>query len=449
MVSFKYGTFVVTNGAYGNPTTLVGDADAESTFNPNGSIKIVISRSKIGNPAPASLLQGFLIRVRINDTITPDNMPSDLAPAGVYVVVGNEACRLNTPPLASLIASPVSGPAPLTVNFDASGSSDLDSGDTIASYTFSFGDGTPDVTQASPLISHTYTHPGNSFFAVLRVTDSRGLMSINPAVRAITTNSVMLNIATRLRVDNGNSVGIGGFIITGTEPKKVVIRGIGPSIQPNIGTLSDPVLELHNQSSTLATNDNWKVNDQTQQSQEAEIRATGLEPANDKEAALLATLAPGQYTAILRGKNSTGIGLVEVYDVDRAVDSQLGNISTRGLVELDNNVMIGGFIIGPGTSGPAKVVVRAIGPSISSSVPNALADPSLEVFDQNGQSIARNDDWRQDAHADQIEAAGLAPAKDAESAVLLESLVPGPYTAIVRGANRTVGIGLVEAYNIR
>ncbi|MEY2505265.1 MAG: hypothetical protein QOG27_1545 [Verrucomicrobiota bacterium] len=449
MASFKYGTFVVTNGAYGAPATVVGDADAESTFNPNGSIKIVISRSKIGNPAPGSILQGFLIRVRINDTLTPDNMPNDLAPAGVYAVTGNEACRLNTAPLASLIANPSSGPAPLTVNFDASGSSDLDSGDTIASYTFNFGDGTPDVTQASPLISHTYTHPANSFFAILRVTDSRGKVSINPAVRAITTNAVMLNIATRLRVDNGNSVGIGGFIITGTEPKKVVIRGIGPSIQPNIGTLSDPTLELHNQSSTLASNDNWKVNDQTQQSQEAEITATGLAPANDKEAAILTTLAPGQYTAILRGKNSTGIGLVEVYDVDRAVDSQLGNISTRGLVELDNNVMIGGFIIGPGTSGPAKVVVRAIGPSISSSVPNALADPSLEVFDQNGQSIARNDDWRQDADADQIEAAGLAPAKDAESAVLLKSLVPGPYTAIVRGANRTVGVGLVEAYNIR
>ena len=448
MASFKYGTFVVTNGAYGNPSTVVGDADAESTFNPNGSIKMVISRSKIGDPAPGSLLQGFLIRVRINDTITPDNMPNDLAPAGVYPVVGNDACRLNTPPLASLAADPQSGPAPLTVNFDASSSSDLDAGDTIASYTFNFGDGTPDVTQASPFISHTYTHPGSSFFAILRVTDSRGVMSINPAVRAITTNSVMLNVATRLQVDNGNNVGIGGFIITGTDPKKVVIRGIGPSI-PLGGTLSDPVLELHNQSSVLATNDNWKVNDQTQQSQEAEINATGLAPAHDSEAAMLVTLAPGSYTAILRGKNGGGIGLVEAYDIERAVDSQLGNISTRGLVESGNNVMIGGFIIGPGTSGPAKVVVRAMGPSLSSSVPNALADPTLEVFDRNGQSIATNDNWRQDTNAGQIEAAGLAPSNDAESAVLLQPLVPGPYTAIVRGVGGTVGVGLVEAYNIR
>jgi len=453
-VTFKYGTFVVTNGAYGNPATLVGDADAESSFNANGSIKIVISRSKIGSPPVGSALQGFLIRVRINDTITPDNMPSDLAPAGSYTVAGNDACRPNTPPLAALVANPRSGSAPLTVNFDGSGSSDVDPGDTIASYTFSFGDGSPDVTQASPLISHTYTKPGASFFAILRVTDSRGKMSINPAVKSIQTSAVMLNLSTRIRVDTGDKAAIGGFIVIGTQPQKVIVRGMGPSInsngQPIVGTLADPTLELHNQNQIIATNDDWKVNAQNNQSQETLVRDTGIPPGNDKESAIVIALNPGQYTAVLRGKNNgTGIGLIEIYDLDRTVDSQLGNLSSRGLVELDNNVMIGGFIIGPGIAGPAKIVVRAIGPSISAQVPNALADPTLEVIDQNGTQIGANDNWQQGAQATQIQNAGLAPTNAAESAVMFPTLAPGQYTAIVRGANRTTGVGLVEAYNVK
>jgi hypothetical protein len=209
------------------------------------------------------------------------------------------------------------------------------------------------------------------------------------------------------------------------------------------------MLELHDQNGVRAANDDWKMNDETHQSQESAIRATGIPPTDDRESAILVTLAPGQYTAILRGKNSTGIGLVEVYDLDRGVDSQLANLSTRGLVELDNNVMIGGIIVGPGTAGPAKIVVRAIGPSISAQVPNTLADPTLQVVNQNGDTIAENDNWRQSAQANQIEAAGLAPKQDAESAVLFGALIPGQYTAIVRGSNHTVGIALVEAFNVK
>ncbi len=180
-VSFKYGTFAVTNGVYGSPSTVLGDADAGSTYNANGTITIVVSRSKIGNPAVGSALQGFLMRVRIDPVgITPDNMPDSLAPDGSYTVVGNEACRPNLAPVAKLTANPTTGTAPLTVTFDGSGSTDPDAGDTIASYTFSFGDGSADVTQSSPTIQHTYSVRG-SYLGRLRVKDSRGLANANAA----------------------------------------------------------------------------------------------------------------------------------------------------------------------------------------------------------------------------------------------------------------------------
>ncbi len=181
-VSFKYGTFV--NGAtYGAPSTVLGDADAGSTFSPDGTITIVISRSKIANPAVGQNLTGFLIRVRFGTdaaSVTPDNMPSDLGPAGLYTVVGNEACSPNKPPVAALTATPIKDEAPLLVHFDASGSSDPDMGDMVTSYTFDFGDGSAPVTQASPTISHTYISNGN-FRATVRVTDSHGQDSSNVA----------------------------------------------------------------------------------------------------------------------------------------------------------------------------------------------------------------------------------------------------------------------------
>jgi PKD repeat protein len=190
-VSFKYGTFPVTNGAYGSAMTVSGDADAGSTYNANGTITIVISRSKIGNPAVGSALQGFLMRVRIDPAgITPDNMPDSLAPDGSYTVVGNEFCRPNNAPIARLTASPTKGTAPITVTFNGSGSSDPD-GDAITSYTFSFGDGTPDVTQSSPTILHTYSYRG-PYQGRLRVKDARGMTSANAA-------TVMLDIKGKKR----------------------------------------------------------------------------------------------------------------------------------------------------------------------------------------------------------------------------------------------------------
>jgi hypothetical protein len=268
----------------------------------------------------------------------------------------------------------------------------------------------------------------------------------------------LLNISTRMHVLTGDQVLIAGFIVTGTDPKKVIIRGMGPSLNGVGVTLSDPTLELHQGNTTLATNDNWKINDQTGQSQETDIRATTIPPTNDLESAIVATLSPGNYTAILAGKNGgTGVGVVEVYDLAQAANSKLANISSRGFVDINDNVMIGGFIVGGGSGGgTAKVIVRAIGPSLSANgnaVPGRLADPTLELHDESGTTIATNDNWKindqtgQSQEAD-IRATTIPPTNDLESA-LVATLVPGNYTAIVRGKNNTTGIAVVEAYNLQ
>ena len=268
------------------------------------------------------------------------------------------------------------------------------------------------------------------------------------------TNSVFhsarqLNISTRLRVQTGENVLIGGFIITGTDPKPVIIRGIGPSLSAVgvPGALSDPTLELFDSSSnSIAFNNDWK------DSQAAAIQNTGIPPTDDRESAIVRTLAPAAYTAILRGNNgTTGVGVVEAYDLSSTNPTKLANISTRGFVDAGDNVMIGGFIVGAGLgnngSGSARVVVRAIGPSLAQfGVTNPLADPTLELHDGNGNTLVSNDNW-QDSQAAEIQATGLAPNDPNESAIV-RVFANGAYTAIVRGKNNAVGVGLVEAYNV-
>ena len=254
----------------------------------------------------------------------------------------------------------------------------------------------------------------------------------------------LLNISTREQVGTGDNVLIGGFIITGTVPKKVIVRGIAPSLQkdggPFAGRMADPTLELHNATSLLESNNDWKQN-------QAEVQATGIPPTHDKESAIVRTLNPGRYTVILRGfQNGTGIALVEAYDLEALGASEMANISSRGLVGTGDNVLIGGFFTGPNTAAHTKVVVRAIGPSMENQVPNTLDNPTLELRDRFGVLIASNDDWKEGQQAE-IQAANLAPTKDAESA-LIKTLTPGPYTAIVRGVNNTTGIGLVEVYHV-
>jgi hypothetical protein len=253
------------------------------------------------------------------------------------------------------------------------------------------------------------------------------------------------NISTRLNVATGDNALIGGFIITGTLPKKVIVRGIGPSLVGFglSGVLPDPMLELHDSSQVIGTNDDWQTNANKQ-----EIIDRNVAPNDPKEAAILTTLNPGTYTAILRGANNgTGIGTVEVYDLDQTVDSKLANISTRGFVDTGDNVMIGGTII-TGTA-PANVLIRAIGPSLTNfGVPNALQDPTLELHNAQGGTIVSNDNWVDSPDAAAISATKLQPTDNRESAILA-NLQPGQYTAIVRGSGNSTGVALVEAYQLQ
>jgi len=264
-----------------------------------------------------------------------------------------------------------------------------------------------------------------------------------------------LNLSARLRVQTGDNVGIGGFIIMGSAPKQVGLRGIGPSLSgfgvPN--ALADPVLELHGPPGfPTILNDNWR--DRVS----APVDKVGINencfdlilppPGNDLESGICTTLEPGAYTAILRGKNNgTGVGLVEVYDLDQAAASKVANISTRAFVGTSSDIVIAGFILGGGTM-PDNVIVRGIGPSLAGLVPDALADPTLELRNSNGALIRANNNWQDDpAQPAIISAAGLAPTNPLESAIAA-TLSPGLYTALLAGVNDGTGVGLVEVYDL-
>jgi hypothetical protein len=257
-----------------------------------------------------------------------------------------------------------------------------------------------------------------------------------------------LNISTRLPVGTGQQVLIGGFIIQGPNPKTIMLRASGPSL-PLPGVLQDPFLELHDGTGqTIATNDNWRVTNLgglLTSSQMIDIVASTIPPANDAESAIIATLNPGTYTAVVRGANNgTGIAVVEGYDLDAEPLSKLANISTRGFVQTNDNVMIGGFIFGGGP-GNTNVVVRGLGPSLGAlGVTNPLADPMLELHDGNGATVASNDDWKSTQRT--IEATGLQPSNDAEAAIAVTNLPLGAYTAVLQGKNGGVGIGVLEVY---
>ncbi len=252
-----------------------------------------------------------------------------------------------------------------------------------------------------------------------------------------------VNIATRVFVDTGERVPIAGFIIAGDSPKRVLLRGIGPSLAANgvPNPLADPTLTLFDSAGKeRQRNDNWR------DSQATEIIATGIPPQNDLESAIVVTLTPGPYTAVLAGQNGTiGNGLIEVYDLQPAVDSTLANVSTRGFVGAADDVMIAGLIIGNGDL--PIVVVRAIGPTLASSgIGNPLLDPTLELHDGNGATVGSNDDWK-NGQTQSLFATQLNPTNDRESAIVA-FLEPGNYTAVVRGKNGTTGVALVEAYRV-
>lgn len=253
------------------------------------------------------------------------------------------------------------------------------------------------------------------------------------------------NISTRMLVQTGDNVGIGGFIITGSAQRQVLLRAIGPSLA-NFGVpnfLADPIMELHGPPGfDTITNNNWR------DTQEVQILATGLAPTNDLESALLVILDPGPYTAIVRGvNNGTGVGLVEVYDLGQGATSKLGNISTRAYVSTGADIMIAGFILG-GNTGDDSVILRGTGPSLTNyGVPNVLVDPTLELRDDNGVLLRANDNWQDDpAQAAILTAAGLALPDPAESGIF-SILPPGQYTALLAGKNAGVGNALVEVWD--
>jgi hypothetical protein len=259
-----------------------------------------------------------------------------------------------------------------------------------------------------------------------------------------------LNISTRLHVETDQHVGIAGFIISGSTSAKIIVRALGPTLaQFGVpGILQDPILELYNSSNNrIAFDDNWK------NAQQSEIQASGFAPGDDHEAAIVLTLPPGNYTAIVRGVNATvGAALLEVYDLDQSSASLITNISTRGPVETDANVMIGGFIIGGGLGsngdGSSEVLVRGIGPELTSfGIVDALQDPQIDLFDGNGNLLTSNDNWK-DSQQAAIQATGLAPGDDRESAILT-TLIQGNWTAIMHGKNNATGVGLIEVYRIQ
>jgi hypothetical protein len=273
--------------------------------------------------------------------------------------------------------------------------------------------------------------------------------------------ATLSNISTRSLVQTGDNVMIGGFIVRGAGTKRVILRAIGPELtQYGVpDPLEDPTLELHDGTGALiASNNDWQhtiiggiiTSDQVQ-----EIQFTGHAPGDPSESAIVASLSPGNYTAIVRGVNNTiGTALVELYDLDLFSSSFLGNISTRSFVQTDNNVMIGGFIV----QGPQSrnVIIRAIGPELSQhGIPNFLADPTLELHNGSGALIAFNDNWQHTVIGgiitqDQVQAiqnSGYAPGDASESAIIA-NLPPGNYTAIVRGLNNTTGVALVEVYDL-
>jgi len=274
--------------------------------------------------------------------------------------------------------------------------------------------------------------------------------------------SQLSNISTRSLVQTGNNVMIGGFIVQGAQTKRLIVRAIGPELtQYGVpDALANTTLELHDRTGALiASNDNWQttiIGGIIISNQVGEIRDSGHAPTDGRESAIIADLAPGNYTAIVRGVNDTsGVALVEVYDLSSDNSSILGNISTRSFVQTDDNVMIGGFIVQG--MGAKRMIIRAIGPELTQyGVPDALANPRLELHNGAGALIGSNDDWQHTiiggvitaGQVAAIQASGHAPADPSESAIIAE-LRPGNYTAIVRGVNNTTGVALVEVYDLQ
>ena len=280
----------------------------------------------------------------------------------------------------------------------------------------------------------------------------QSIYSTGPAYQTSVNGPVLRNISTRGFIGTGDNVLIGGFIIQGSQPATVIVRGIGFSLS-SLGitnAIVDTVVTVFDSSGRqVATNDDWFTS-----ADGPTIASYGLDPADSIESALILTLNPGSYTAVVQGYSddmtppATGVGLFELYDLHpNTTAGRAGNVSTRGQVGTGGSVLIGGFIIGGNQ--PKDIIVRAIGPSLANSgVANSLSDPTLELHDGNGNTVQSNNDWQQqNPDAAMIASLGFAPSDPRESA-LLATLSPGSYTAVVQGVNGATGVGLVEVYDL-
>lgn len=293
--------------------------------------------------------------------------------------------------------------------------------------------------------NYTATFSGGSINTQMPVSVSNLLNAKLDLVAPVSAGPTLLaNVSTRLPAAADPNALIAGFILTGTQPKKVIVRAIGPSLNLP-GQLANPTLELYSSNTLLGSNDDW------QNQPPADVQAVNdstIPPTNNLESALVRTLPANgaTYTAVVRGvNNTTGIAVVQVYDLDRNVDSRLANISTRGFVQTGDNVLFAGTIVLGQTS--QKVIVRAIGPSLN--LPGKMADPTLELRDGNGALVAANDNWRSSQEVD-IMASAVPPTNDLESAVVATLSGNGSnYTVIVRGANNSTGIAVVEVYTLQ
>jgi cyclophilin family peptidyl-prolyl cis-trans isomerase len=323
----------------------------------------------------------------------------------------------------------------------------------------------PGVSQISPLSFSATSNNGNVSVAVngtkLLVTGNTvgtaqvtvtatdfdgGTVSQMFTVTVVAAPGRLVNLSTRMQVGTGDNALFAGFIMSGASPKRLVIRARGPSTGLP-GPVADPVLELHDANTTIATNDNWG-----DAANQQEVSDLGFNPGSPNESVILTTVPSNTngaaYTAVMRGaNNTTGLGVVEVYDLDSGPGSTLLNVATRGQVGVDPNALIAGLTV-DGTDS-RQILVRAIGPSLTPfGIPNALADPTLELRDINGNLIDSNDDWMNSPQKTQIQNSGLAPSNAKESAVL-QTLSAGQYTALVHGANDGTGVGSVQVYQVQ
>ncbi len=460
--------FVIQSGGYAAtqdpldppvifPTTVVGFDPIPNEPRPDlHNVRGTIAMAKLPDDPDSATSQWFINLV--DNSGPPSNL--DTTNGGFTVFGQISAAGMTTADaiadLPTFDASSVYGTAftqlPLR-NYNTSNLPKVENFATITSMirpmTFAATSNHPNIATASVLSNDLFVQGKDVGTATITVTatDANGATATQAFDVTVETTPVhAANISTRLEVGAAATDAlIGGFIVLGDTPKRVMIRAIGPSLAPNLsGALSDPTLDLLDASGTvLNSNDDWG-----DAPNKRDITNSGFAPGNPAESAILTTLpvtsSGSGYTAVVHSATGTsGIGLVELYDLDSGPGASVLNISTRGDIQTGDKVMIGGFIIsGEGTQ---RVLVRAIGPSLGGAVDDPLADPTLTLVDSQGTQIDFNDDWQDNPVADDIEATTIPPTDPHESAVL-QTLAPGGYTAIVKGAGDTTGTGLVEVY---